>query len=117
MEYGKLDAIFSESEITDMAISLTNICAAHTKPTKNKFKGQQGAKAVKRLERLESKSHALSPEEATTYGAISAIANCLAKDRPDIALCRTFAVPNKDSYAKLKRVCRDLIGLPRLLYV
>ena len=54
--------------------------------------------------------------------AISARANYLAQDRPDIAfstkeLRREFAVPNRDSYAKLKRVCRYLIGLPRLVYI
>ena len=56
------------------------------------------------------------------YRAISARANYLAQDRPDIAfstkeLCREFAVPNRDSYVKLKRVCRYLIGLPRLVYI
>ena len=54
MENGKLDAILSESEITDMAKSLSSIYAARTTPTKNKFQGRKGAKAVKRLERLES---------------------------------------------------------------
>ena len=66
--------------------SSINICAAHTKPTKNQFQGRKGAKAVKRLERLESKYYALSPDEATMYRAINARANYLAQDRPDIAL-------------------------------
>ena len=105
-----------------MAISLTKTCAARSKPTKNKFKGRQGAKAAKRLESLEWTSHALSPEEATMYRAITARSIDLAQDRLDVALftkelCREFALPNKDSYAKLKRVRRYLIGLPRLLYV
>ena len=56
------------------------------------------------------------------YRALSARANCLAQDRPDIdvstkELCRVFAIPNRDSYAKLKRVVRYLIGVPRLVYV
>ena len=60
---------------------------------KNKIKARQGAKAVKKLERLESASAVLTPEEATTYRALSARANYLAQDRPDVAfytkeLCR-----------------------------
>ena len=79
-------------------------------------------KAVKKLERLESTSHALGPEENAMYRALSARANDLAQDRPDIAfstkeLCREFAIPNKDSYAKLERVVSYLIGIPRLVYV
>ena len=101
--------------------SVDALCAARTASTKNKFQKRQGAKAVKKLERLESKSFALSPDEATMHRALSARANYLAQDRPDIAfstkeLCREFAVPNKDSYVKLKRVCRYLVGLPRLVY-
>ena len=66
--------------------------------------------------------HALSLEEATTYRALSARANYLAQDRPDITfsakeLCREFAISNRDSYAKLKRVVRYLIGRPRLVQV
>ena len=96
--------------------------AARTVSTKNKYQKRKGAKAVKQMERLESTSFALSPGEATLYRALSARANYLAQDRPDIAfstkeLCREFAIPNKDSYQKLKRVCRYLIGLPRLVYV
>jgi hypothetical protein len=95
---------------------------ARTASTKNKYQKRKGAKAVKEMERLESTSFALNPEEATLYRALSARANYLAQDRPDIAfstkeLCREFAIPNKDSYQKLKRVCRYLIGLPRLVYV
>ena len=77
---------------------------------------------MKKLERLQTTSQNLLPEEATLYRALSARANYLAQDRPDIAystkeLCREFAVPTRDSYAKLKRVVRYLLHLPRLVYV
>ena len=74
------------------------------------------------MERLQSQAYALTPEEATMYRALSARANYLAQDRVDIAfstkeLCREFAIPTRDSYAKLKRVPRYLVGLPCLVYV
>ena len=100
-----------------------NLSVARTPSTKPKYgPARKGAKAVKKLERLEFGSHTLTPEEATMFRALSARANYLAQDRPDIAfstkeLCRGFAVPTRDSYAKLKRVCRYLIGLPRLVYL
>ena len=100
-----------------------NLSVARTPSTKPKYgPARKGAKAVKKLERLEFGSHTLTPEEATMFRALSARANYLAQDRPDIAfstkeLCREFAVPTGDSYAKLKRVCRYLIGLPRLVYL
>ena len=104
----------------EMYRSVDALCAARTVSTKNKFQKKQGAKAVKKLERFESTSFALTPDEATMYRALSARANYIAQDRPDIAfstkeLCREFAIPNKDSYVKLKRVCRYLVGLPRLV--
>ena len=63
----------------------------------------------------------LSSEDATLFRAVSARANYLAQDRPDIAfackeLCRDFAVPTKESYCKLKRLGRYLLGHPRLTY-
>ena len=62
----------------------------------------------------------LPQSEATLFRALSAMANYLAQDRPDVAfstkeLCREFAVPNQSSYLKLKRVVRYLLGLPRLV--
>ena len=44
----------------------------------------------------------------------------LAQTRADIGfatkeLCREFAVPNQKSFQKLKRVCRYLVGKPRLV--
>ena len=96
------------------------MCANRTPGVKNKHAGRQGAKAVKKLERVSS-SGDLTPAEATAFRALSARANYLAQDRPDIAfstkeLCREFAIPNRNSYLKLKRVVRYLVGLPRLVY-
>ena len=78
--------------------------------TKEKFQQRRGAKIVK------------LPEEATLYRALSARADYLAQDRPDIAisnkeLCREFAVPTHDSFCKQKKVVRHLLHLPRLVYV
>ena len=97
------------------------VCATRTPPAKSANKGRQGAKMVKNMERLNSPGHVLSPEEATMFRALSARANVLAQDRGDISfsgkeLCREFAVPNRNSYARLKRVVRYLVGLPRLIY-
>ena len=97
--------------------------ATRTKPEhNNKFKKRLGAKKTKLLELEENASHILSPADATTYRALSARCNYLAQDRPDISysskeLCREFAVPNANSYRKLKRLVRYLSGLPRLVYV
>ena len=79
-----------------------------------------GAKAVKSMEKV-STAYTLSPEDATNYRALSARANFLAQDRSDIGysgkeLCREFAVPTRNSYARLKRVARYLAGKPRLVY-
>ena len=97
-----------------------HMAAARTPSTKQKYGARKGAKAVKKLERL-STSGNLTPSEATVFRALSARANYLAQDRPDIAfstkeLCREFAVPNAQSFQKLKRVVRYLVGLPRLVY-
>ena len=62
-----------------------HVFAARTSSTKNKFKGRQGIKAVKTLERLESTAQILTPEKATTYRALSARADYLAQDKPDAA--------------------------------
>ena len=94
-----------------------HLMAVRTPSTKKKGANRQGAKAVKKLERVSSTGD-LNPHEATMFRAFSARANYLAQDRPDIALstkelCRKFAVPNQASFLKLKRVVRYLIGLPR----
>ena len=80
--------------------------ANRTAPVKKKGgpKSRQGAKMVKKLEQLTSVGHELCPEEATMFRALSARANFLAQDRPDIAfstkeLCREFAIPNRNSHS------------------
>ena len=94
------------------------VAATRTPPAAKPGYGAKraGAKAVKKMER-ESVEYKLSPEDATTFRALSARANYLSQDRADIGfstkeLCREFAVPNRHSQAKLKRVCRYLAGNP-----
>ena len=110
------------SQVKDGILKLppTALFANRTASSKTKGPARKGAKAVKKLERVSS-SGDLSPAEATSFRALSARANYLAQDRPDISfatkeLCREFAVPNQQSHLKLKRVVRYLIGLPRLVY-
>ena len=97
------------------------LCAAKTKPNKKHGPQRQGAKRAKAMERLTNAEGALDPEQATGYRALSARGNDLSQDRADIAystkaLCREYSQPNNNSYAKLKRVGRYLVGRPRLLY-
>ena len=80
-----------------------------------------GTKKSISLEKLESVGHELNSVEATLYRALSARCNYLAQDRVDIAfaakeLCREFAVPNKLSYGRLKRMVRYFVGCPRMVY-
>ena len=99
------------------------LCATRTKPA---YKGppgakRQGAKAVKKMERAANADFLLTREEATMFRALSARANFLSQDKPDInfstkELCREFSQPNQKSYMRLKRLIRYLVGLPRLVY-
>ena len=97
------------------------VAAARTKPVKKPTaKKRAGVKATKKLERLVSKGFEVAPAEGTLFRALSARANYLNIDRPDISyagkeLCREFAIPNKNSFLKLKRLVRYLCGLPRLV--
>ena len=107
---------------TVMTLAKSIICANRTPPAqKNKYAAKrQGAKAVKKMEQI-SDAYLLSSEDATMFRALSARANYLAQDRPDIGystkeLCREFARPNRNSYQRLKRVCRYLAGKPRLVH-
>ena len=83
------------------------MAAARTKPVeKPTAKTRAEAKATKKLERLVSKDSELEPAKATHFRALSARANYLSQDRPDISyagkeLCREFAVPNNNSFLKL----------------
>ena len=82
---------------------------------------RQGAKRVKKFERLEKDGPELSPADATMFRALAARANYLAQDRPDLAfaakeVCREFAVPTRRSWERLEKVCRYICGVPRLVY-
>ncbi len=64
----------------------------------------------------------LKPELHTAFRATAARANYLAADRIDIQfgakeVCRWMAKPTAQSWAAMKRLCRYLVGLPRLVYV
>ena len=99
------------------------ICATRTKPVKKSFAGKRtGAREVKKLERLQFEGFELSAQDATTFRALSARGNFLSMDRADISysskeLCRDFAVPNRKSHEKLKRLIRYLAGRPRLVHL
>ena len=101
-------------------LKLPRVHAVRTPPAKKPQTKRAGAKAVKQMERI-SAEYTLSPEDATTYRALSARANFLSQDRGDIQyatkeLCREFAVPNRNSYNRLKRVGRYLVGKPRIVH-
>ena len=99
-----------------------HICANRTKPVQNaKFQKRVGAKKAKKLELDADSEFVLSPQDATTYIALSARCNYLAQDRTDISfsskeLCRQLAIPNVNSFKALKRLVRYLAGLQRLVY-
>ena len=63
----------------------------------------------------------LEKDKATEYRAISARANYLQQDRPDIQyavkeICRTMASPSVLDRRRLKRLGRYLVGRPRLVW-
>ena len=63
----------------------------------------------------------LNPKLATPFRAAAARANYLAADRPDCQfaakeICRWMSKPSEAAWAALKRLCRFLVGLPRLVY-
>ena len=104
-----------------IAHTYARLCAARTPPAQAKGPARAGAKKAKQLEKLQSTGPTLDPEEATAFRALSARANYLAQDRPDIAfatkeLCREFSCPTRRSYEKLKRAGRYLAGNHRLVY-
>ena len=107
-----------------LAETLQRLCAVRTPPA-HKPGGpgakHQGAKAVNEMERLSTDAYVLPPADATMFRQLSARTNFLSQDRADInfstkELCREFCQPNQKSYARLKRVVRYLVGLPRLVY-
>ena len=98
------------------------LCAARTVSAKKKGGPlRQGAKQAKKMEKLQSAGRFSDPTEATMFRAISARANYLAQDRPDISvaameLCGEFSRPTKQSYERLQRLRRYLVGHHRMAY-
>ncbi len=69
-----------------------------------------------------TKNEELEPRLHTAFRGAAARANYLAADRVDCQfaakeICRCMAQPNQASWNALKRLCRYLVGLPRLVFV
>ena len=63
----------------------------------------------------------MSAPEAVLFRATAARANYLALDRPDVAfaakeLCRRMSAPRRKDKVALRRLCRYLLGAPRVVY-
>ena len=63
----------------------------------------------------------LGGEETALFRATAARANYLALDRPEVAfaakeLCRRMSAPRRRDLAALRRLCRYLLGVPRVVY-
>ena len=63
----------------------------------------------------------LDPESARRYRGIAARLNYLSADRPDIQYstkeaCRDMSSPTEGSWRRLERICRFLVGTPRLIW-
>ena len=63
----------------------------------------------------------LDPKLHTAFRGAAARANYLAADRMDVQfaakeICRWMSSPTQQSWLALKRLCRYLVGLPRLVY-
>ena len=63
----------------------------------------------------------LDAAEVTLFRATAARANYLALDRPEVAfaakeLCRRMSEPRQRDKVALQRLCRYLLGAPRLVY-
>ncbi len=68
------------------------------------------------------KDQPLEPRLHTAFRASAARVNYLAADRADCQfaakeVCRWMAKPTEQSWAALKRLCRYLVGLPRMVYL
>jgi len=64
---------------------------------------------------------ALEPKLHTAFRGSAARANYLSMDRPDCQfgakeVCRKMAAPTELSWTALKRLCRYLVGMPRLVF-
>ena len=63
----------------------------------------------------------LDPKLHTAFRAAAARSNYLSMDRPDVQfackeICRYMSKPTTGSWMALKRLCRYLVGLPRLIW-
>lgn len=99
------------------------VCAMRTPSAKKKFGGpsRQGAKRIRKLEQSMADGMLLTPQNATLYRALAARLNYLAQDRPDVAfcakeLCREFSAPTMNSYTRLVRAVKYLLGCPRIVF-
>ena len=77
--------------------------------------------AVKAQERLDNPGETLTELQATTFRALAARANYLARDRPDVAfslrkLCRAFSRPTSSDVLALKHLVRYLVHRPLICY-
>ena len=69
----------------------------------------------------EGADHPLGAAETALFRATAARANYLALDRPEVAfpakeLCRRMSAPRQRDRAALQRLCRYLLGAPRVVY-
>ena len=115
------DVMGSDDDGDDDGSSPALVGAVRTASAKKKNAGRHGAKAVKKLEMAGNATDLLTPEQATTFRALSARGNYLAQDRVDISfatkeLCREFAAPANSSQLRLKRLARFLVDARRLVY-
>ena len=68
-----------------------------------------------------AKDKPLEPKLLRAFRAAAARANYMAQDRPDCQyackeICRFMAKPTQASWQAMKRLCRYLVGLPRLVW-
>ena len=66
--------------------------------------------------------HPLDKKLHTPFRGAAARANYLAQDRMDVQfaakeVCRAMATPTDQAWTSMKRLCRDLVGSPRLIYL
>ena len=83
--------------------------------------GATRARTSQEREKRRQKETPLSSQEAALFRATAARANYLALDRPDVAfaakeLCRRMSAPRRRDKVVLWRLCRYLLGAPRVVY-
>ena len=80
-----------------------------------------GANALHAAEQLSSMGAVLNWQQASSYGALAAMANYLALDGPDVSfaaekICKRFARPTAAALNALQRFVRYHVRQPRLVY-